>query len=101
MGWSMGWIFHSIFIIFLTKSKHSVWTVHKFCTVFSNAQQTFEGNSEAYDTKENIFFPPLIGRYVRLYPLHFYNYPTVRLEYYGCELDGMDKNRTDFPHTAL
>uniref|UniRef100_A0A8C1N046 Venom prothrombin activator oscutarin-C non-catalytic subunit-like n=1 Tax=Cyprinus carpio TaxID=7962 RepID=A0A8C1N046_CYPCA len=49
---------------------------------------TFEGNSEAYDTKENIFFPPLIGRYVRLYPLHSYNYPTVRLEYYGCELDG-------------
>uniref|UniRef100_A0A8C1N2A8 ferroxidase n=1 Tax=Cyprinus carpio TaxID=7962 RepID=A0A8C1N2A8_CYPCA len=61
---------------------------HKICTVFSNAQQTFEGNSEAYDTKENIFFPPLIGRYVRLYPLHSYNYPTVRLEYYGCELDG-------------
>lgn len=69
--------------------------------MFSNAQQTFEGNSEAYDTKENIFFPPLIGRYVRLYPLHFYNYPTVRLEYHGCELDGMDKNFTDFPHTAL
>uniref|UniRef100_A0A671T3V5 ferroxidase n=1 Tax=Sinocyclocheilus anshuiensis TaxID=1608454 RepID=A0A671T3V5_9TELE len=42
----------------------------------------------SYDTKENIFFPPLIGRYVRLYPLHFYSYPTVRLEYYGCELDG-------------
>ncbi|ROL41994.1 Coagulation factor V [Anabarilius grahami] len=51
-------------------------------------QQTFEGNSEAYDTKENIFFPPLIGRYVRLHPSHSYNYPTVRLEYFGCELDG-------------
>uniref|UniRef100_A0A671P0L7 F5/8 type C domain-containing protein n=1 Tax=Sinocyclocheilus anshuiensis TaxID=1608454 RepID=A0A671P0L7_9TELE len=42
----------------------------------------------SYDTKENIFFPPLIGRYVRLHPLHSYNYPTVRLEYCGCELDG-------------
>ncbi|TRY59321.1 hypothetical protein DNTS_033554 [Danionella cerebrum] len=45
-------------------------------------------NTEAYETKENIFFPPLIGRYVRLHPLHSYNYPTVRLEYFGCELDG-------------
>uniref|UniRef100_A0A8C1HZ00 Coagulation factor V n=1 Tax=Cyprinus carpio carpio TaxID=630221 RepID=A0A8C1HZ00_CYPCA len=59
------------------------WTFYK-----GDSDTTFEGNSEAYDTKENIFFPPLIGRYVRLYPLHSYNYPTVRLEYYGCELDG-------------
>uniref|UniRef100_A0A671T5B0 ferroxidase n=1 Tax=Sinocyclocheilus anshuiensis TaxID=1608454 RepID=A0A671T5B0_9TELE len=59
------------------------WTFYK-----GDSDTTFEGNSEAYDTKENIFFPPLIGRYVRLYPLHFYSYPTVRLEYYGCELDG-------------
>ncbi|XP_067265312.1 coagulation factor V [Chanodichthys erythropterus] len=51
-------------------------------------RKTFEGNSEAYDTKENTFFPPLIGRYVRLHPSHSYNYPTVRLEYFGCELDG-------------
>lgn len=59
-------------------------------------QQTFEGNNEAYDTKHNIFFPPLIGRYVRLHPSHSYNYPTVRLEYFGCELDGMDKIQRDF-----
>ncbi|XP_051762250.1 coagulation factor V isoform X1 [Ctenopharyngodon idella] len=51
-------------------------------------RKTFEGNNEAYDTKHNIFFPPLIGRYVRLHPSHSYNYPTVRLEYFGCELDG-------------
>uniref|UniRef100_A0A8C9V1Y0 ferroxidase n=1 Tax=Scleropages formosus TaxID=113540 RepID=A0A8C9V1Y0_SCLFO len=38
--------------------------------------------------KENTFFPPLIGRYVRLYPLHSYNRPTIRMEFYGCELDG-------------
>uniref|UniRef100_A0A673LFB8 ferroxidase n=1 Tax=Sinocyclocheilus rhinocerous TaxID=307959 RepID=A0A673LFB8_9TELE len=59
------------------------WTFYK-----GDSDTTFEGNSEAYDMKENIFFPPLIGRYVRLYPLHSYSYPTVRLEYYGCELDG-------------
>ncbi|XP_065107956.1 coagulation factor V [Paramisgurnus dabryanus] len=51
-------------------------------------RKNFEGNSDAYEEKENIFFPPLIGRYVRLHPLHSYNYPTVRLEYFGCELDG-------------
>uniref|UniRef100_A0A8C1F5I5 ferroxidase n=1 Tax=Cyprinus carpio carpio TaxID=630221 RepID=A0A8C1F5I5_CYPCA len=62
------------------------WTFYKGDS--DTVRKTFEGNSEAYDTKENIFFPPLIGRYVRLYPLHSYNYPTVRLEYYGCELDG-------------
>lgn len=48
----------------------------------------FEGNREAHGVKENIFFPPIISRYVRLYPSHTYNYPTVRMEFYGCELDG-------------
>lgn len=57
---------------------------------FFKKTKTFEGNSDAYEEKENIFFPPLIGRYVRLHPLHSYNNPTVRLEYFGCELDGMD-----------
>ncbi|XDV30260.1 hypothetical protein PO909_033215 [Leuciscus waleckii] len=51
-------------------------------------RKAIEGNSDASNTKENIFFPPLIGRYVRLHPSHSYNNPTVRLEYYGCELDG-------------
>ncbi|XP_057192120.1 coagulation factor V isoform X2 [Triplophysa rosa] len=51
-------------------------------------RKTFEGNNEAHEEKENIFFPPLIGRYVRLHPLQSYNNPTVRLEYFGCELDG-------------
>ncbi|KAA0715627.1 V Activated protein C cofactor Coagulation factor [Triplophysa tibetana] len=51
-------------------------------------QKTFEGNNAAHVEKENIFFPPLIGRYVRLHPLQSYNSPTVRMEYFGCELDG-------------
>ncbi|TSL16038.1 Coagulation factor V [Bagarius yarrelli] len=50
--------------------------------------QMFEGNKEAHEVKENIFFPPIISRYVRLYPSQTYNYPTVRMEFYGCELDG-------------
>ncbi|KAG7331178.1 hypothetical protein KOW79_005147 [Hemibagrus wyckioides] len=52
------------------------------------SRKTFEGNREAHEVKENIFFPPIISRYVRLYPSHSYNYPTVRMEFYGCELDG-------------
>uniref|UniRef100_A0A9J8BSU7 Coagulation factor V n=1 Tax=Cyprinus carpio carpio TaxID=630221 RepID=A0A9J8BSU7_CYPCA len=59
------------------------WTFYK-----GDSATTFEGNSDAFGTKENIFFPPFIGRYVRLHPLHSYNDPAVRLEYYGCELDG-------------
>ncbi|KAB5577055.1 hypothetical protein PHYPO_G00205580 [Pangasianodon hypophthalmus] len=52
------------------------------------SRKTFEGNTEAHEVKENIFFPPIISRYVRLYPSHSYNYPTVRMEFFGCELDG-------------
>ncbi|KAL7881544.1 hypothetical protein AOLI_G00083920 [Acnodon oligacanthus] len=52
------------------------------------SRKTFEGNRDAHEVKENIFFPPIIGRFVRLHPSHSYNYPTVRMEFYGCELDG-------------
>uniref|UniRef100_A0A8C1X8C2 Coagulation factor V n=1 Tax=Cyprinus carpio TaxID=7962 RepID=A0A8C1X8C2_CYPCA len=62
------------------------WTFYKGDS--ATVKKTFEGNSDAFGTKENIFFPPFIGRYVRLHPLHSYNDPAVRLEYYGCELDG-------------
>lgn len=50
--------------------------------------QVFDGNQEAYETKKNTFFPPVVGRFIRLYPLHWYNKATVRMEFYGCELDG-------------
>ncbi|XP_076119380.1 coagulation factor V [Alosa pseudoharengus] len=51
-------------------------------------RKIFLGNQGAHEVKENIFYPPMIGRYVRLHPLHSYNNPTVRMEFYGCELDG-------------
>ncbi|KAJ8253052.1 hypothetical protein GJAV_G00208600 [Gymnothorax javanicus] len=60
------------------------WTVYKG---ISNSK-TFTGNQNYYEVKETTFFPPLIGRFVRLMPVQSYNRPTVRLEYYGCELDG-------------
>uniref|UniRef100_A0A665V3Z0 Coagulation factor V n=1 Tax=Echeneis naucrates TaxID=173247 RepID=A0A665V3Z0_ECHNA len=42
----------------------------------------------SYGTKTNVFFPPVVGRYIRLHPLQWYNRPTLRMEFYGCELDG-------------
>ncbi|KAM7407046.1 hypothetical protein PAMA_002993 [Pampus argenteus] len=51
-------------------------------------RKVFAGNKDASDTKTNTFFPPLIGRYIRLHPITWYNKATVRMEFYGCELDG-------------
>nr|XP_020442633.1 coagulation factor V [Monopterus albus] len=51
-------------------------------------RKAFAGNQEAYETKKNTFFPPLIGRFIRLHPIEWYNKATVRMEFYGCELDG-------------
>lgn len=65
--------------------------------VFFLCFQVFLGNQEAYETKTNTFFPPVIGRFIRLHPISWYNKATVRMEFYGCELDGMldvSKNTT-------
>ncbi|XP_068815645.1 coagulation factor V [Struthio camelus] len=54
----------------------------------SAAQKVFEGNSNAYGIKENIIDPPIIARYIRVYPTQAYNRPTLRMELLGCEVDG-------------
>ncbi|XP_027672789.2 coagulation factor V [Falco cherrug] len=54
----------------------------------SSAQKIFEGNSNAYGVKENIIDPPIIARYIRVYPTEAYNRPTLRMELLGCEVDG-------------
>uniref|UniRef100_A0A8C9YMM7 ferroxidase n=1 Tax=Sander lucioperca TaxID=283035 RepID=A0A8C9YMM7_SANLU len=50
--------------------------------------EVFSGNQEAYEEKKNIFFPPVVGRFIRLHPIDWYSKATVRMEFYGCELDG-------------
>uniref|UniRef100_A0A3B3YJT1 F5/8 type C domain-containing protein n=1 Tax=Poecilia mexicana TaxID=48701 RepID=A0A3B3YJT1_9TELE len=50
--------------------------------------KTFQGNEEASQPKRNTFFPPLIGQFIRLHPITWYNAATIRMEFYGCELDG-------------
>ncbi|KFW91179.1 Coagulation factor V, partial [Phalacrocorax carbo] len=54
----------------------------------SPPQKIFEGNSDAYGVKENIIDPPIIARYVRVYPTEAYNRPTLRMEFLGCEVEG-------------
>ncbi|XP_028992983.1 coagulation factor V [Betta splendens] len=51
-------------------------------------RKEFSGNLGSYDIKMNTFFPPIIGRYIRLHPIDWSNKATVRMEFYGCELDG-------------
>ncbi|KAG7260157.1 hypothetical protein CRUP_020888 [Coryphaenoides rupestris] len=51
-------------------------------------RKTFAGNENAFGLEKQLLFPPLIGRFVRFHPIHWYNTATVRLEFYGCELDG-------------
>ncbi|XP_061679795.1 coagulation factor V isoform X2 [Syngnathoides biaculeatus] len=62
------------------------WTLYKGDSVYPI--KVFTGNREAYVTKTNSFSPPVIARFIRLHPVHWYNVATVRMEYYGCELDG-------------
>lgn len=51
-------------------------------------RKVFSGNQDAYEVKTNTLFPPVIGRFIRLHPIDWYNKATVRMELYGCELDG-------------
>ncbi|XP_072301026.1 coagulation factor V [Eucyclogobius newberryi] len=76
--------------------------VHKYAISYSNDRRKwtfykgdsksfrkiFSGNQEAYATKTNPFFPPIIGRFIRLHPVQWHGKPTMRMEYYGCALDG-------------
>ncbi|XP_071063667.1 coagulation factor V isoform X2 [Dasypus novemcinctus] len=48
----------------------------------------FEGNSDASTIKENQFNPPIMARYIRIYPTKSYNRPTLRMELQGCEVNG-------------
>ncbi|KAM4699723.1 coagulation factor V [Discoglossus pictus] len=51
-------------------------------------QMLFDGNTDYSTIKENIFDPPIVARYIKIYPTKFYNRPTLRLELLGCELEG-------------
>uniref|UniRef100_G1NNF4 Coagulation factor V n=1 Tax=Meleagris gallopavo TaxID=9103 RepID=G1NNF4_MELGA len=60
----------------------------KWNTFRGDSSPIFEGNSDAYSIKENVIDPPIIARYIRVYPTQAYNEPTLRMELLGCEVDG-------------
>uniref|UniRef100_A0A8C2ZZC3 ferroxidase n=1 Tax=Cyclopterus lumpus TaxID=8103 RepID=A0A8C2ZZC3_CYCLU len=62
------------------------WTFYKGDS--RDFRKEFTGNQKAYDENRNTFFPPVIGRFIRLHPISWYSKATVRMEFYGCELDG-------------
>uniref|UniRef100_G1PBL7 Coagulation factor V n=1 Tax=Myotis lucifugus TaxID=59463 RepID=G1PBL7_MYOLU len=74
----------------------------EFCVAYSSDQTNwqifkgnstrnvmyFDGNSDASTVKENLFDPPIVARYIRVYPTRFYHRPALRLELQGCEING-------------
>ncbi|XP_038250634.1 coagulation factor V-like [Dermochelys coriacea] len=72
---------------FMTYSKDK----KKWITFIGNStggQKLFEGNSDAHGIKVNHIDPPIIARYIRVYPTDSYNRPTLRMELLGCEVKG-------------
>ncbi|XP_026502805.1 coagulation factor V-like, partial [Terrapene carolina triunguis] len=72
---------------FMTYSKDK----RKWITFIGNStggQKLFEGNSDAHGIKDNHIDPPIIARYIRVYPSDSYNRPTLRMELLGCEVEG-------------
>nr|XP_061826788.1 venom prothrombin activator pseutarin-C non-catalytic subunit-like isoform X1 [Nerophis lumbriciformis] len=82
-------LFHSQFVTNYSISYSNDrrrWSVYKGESRYP--VKVFAGNQEAYQTTTNTLFPPVIARFIRLHPLQWYSAATVRMEYYGCELDG-------------
>ncbi|XP_078415826.1 coagulation factor V [Cetorhinus maximus] len=50
-------------------------------------KQIFEGNSDGTGIDFNSFNPPILARYLKLYPVSFKVTPALRMELYGCEVD--------------
>uniref|UniRef100_A0AAY4CL10 F5/8 type C domain-containing protein n=1 Tax=Denticeps clupeoides TaxID=299321 RepID=A0AAY4CL10_9TELE len=47
----------------------------------------FKGNMDGSKIKENALSPPIIGRYLRVHPVAFQKFPTLRLEFLGCDMN--------------
>uniref|UniRef100_A0A8D0CYV1 Coagulation factor V n=1 Tax=Sander lucioperca TaxID=283035 RepID=A0A8D0CYV1_SANLU len=56
--------------------------------IFYKGDKVCYHHLSASPEKKNIFFPPVVGRFIRLHPIDWYSKATVRMEFYGCELDG-------------
>uniref|UniRef100_A0A8C1ZDR6 Coagulation factor VIII, procoagulant component n=1 Tax=Cyprinus carpio TaxID=7962 RepID=A0A8C1ZDR6_CYPCA len=61
------------------------WTTYRGNSTKSS--YTFSGNMDGSRIKENLFSPPIVGRYIRIHPLTFQKQPTLRIELLGCDLN--------------
>ncbi|XP_016397886.1 coagulation factor VIII-like [Sinocyclocheilus rhinocerous] len=61
------------------------WTTYRGNSTKSS--YTFNGNMDGSRIKENLFSPPIVGRYIRIHPLTFQKQPTLRIELLGCDLN--------------
>uniref|UniRef100_A0A8C2FM23 Coagulation factor VIII, procoagulant component n=1 Tax=Cyprinus carpio TaxID=7962 RepID=A0A8C2FM23_CYPCA len=61
------------------------WTTYQGNSTKSS--YTFSGNMDGSRIKENLFSPPIVGRYIRIHPLTFQKQPTLRIELLGCDLN--------------
>nr|XP_033775985.1 lactadherin isoform X2 [Geotrypetes seraphini] len=51
-------------------------------------EKVFSGNVDNDSRKPNLFDPPIIAQYVRIYPVSCHRACTLRFEYFGCEMNG-------------
>lgn len=53
-----------------------------------NQKKVFSGNVDNYSEMTNMFNPPVIAQYFRIYPLVCHRACTMRFELIGCEMNG-------------
>ncbi|XP_044184843.1 uncharacterized protein LOC122964985 [Acropora millepora] len=59
----------------------------------SGSVQTFHGNSDTFNVKNNYFRDTFVSRYIRIYPKTFENEMCLRVELYGCNDPSDDCSR--------
>ncbi|XDV37758.1 hypothetical protein PO909_007314 [Leuciscus waleckii] len=79
------------------------WTIYRGNSTKSS--YTFNGNMDGSRVKENLFSPPIVGRYIRIHPLTVQKLPTLRIELLGCDLNSccmpLGMERRLIPSTSI
>jgi len=56
----------------------------RFTYMYESCLQIFSGNYDRYIIVQHKFVKPLYGRYFRVYPVAWYSWIGLRVEFYGC-----------------
>ncbi|KAK9963756.1 hypothetical protein ABG768_006921 [Culter alburnus] len=79
------------------------WTMYRGNSTKSS--YTFNGNMDGSRIKENLFSPPIVGRYIRIHPVTFKKQPTLRIELLGCDLNScsmpLGMERRSIPSSSI